>query len=353
MDVARFCEELLADEDPDRALTLCADRLREAGLSVERRDELGALVAQRGEGGLALSGHVDVVPVNEEEWSQAPFGAELREDRVYGRGASDMRGPVASMLAAVEETTQPVQVVLTTDEETTLQGVRALVDEGVLADADLIVVGEPTGLDVAAAGKGLVWARVQVEGARGHASTPRGGDGRGPSAPERLVEALSQLEPRPLKIEHPRLGSATLAVSGIESEATPFNVLAGEAEARLDVRFPPPKTPEDVERSLRSRMGLPREGLEIAFEKREPAFLGDEGLARQVLDVLDTMAGLEGELTGVDYVTEAGHWQRVGDVLVVGPGSIDRAHAPDEYVTIDELEAGREAYAALIEAWGA
>jgi len=350
MDVVRQAQTLLADRDADRALEVCAEELANADCTVERFPKLGAILARRGSGGLALSGHVDVVPVTPEAWSRDPFGAELADGRLYGRGATDMRGPVACMLAAVADTSAPVSLVLTTDEETTMRGVRRLVGDDVLASAPLVVVGEPTGLDVAVAGKGLVWARVETTGERGHASTPRGGDGRSPSAAERLVEALAGLEPRPLRVEHPRVGPATLAISGLESEPTPFNVLAGDARARLDVRFPPPKTPDDAERAIRSHLDLPRDGLSLSFEKREPAFLGDEADGERARDVL-AEAGLDVELTGVDYVSEAGHWQRVASTLVIGPGSIARAHGPDEYITREELAEARQAYEALIEAW--
>jgi len=350
MHVVDLAERLLADEDPDRALDLCADELAAIGLSVDRYPGIGALVAERGEGGAALSGHVDVVPVTEDAWEQPPFGASMQAGVLYGRGATDMRGPVACMLAALAETEAPARIVLTTDEETTMEGVRHLVDEGVLASAPVIAVGEPTELDVAVAGKGLVWARVDVGGARGHASTPRGPNGRGPSAAERLVAMLGELDGSLLKVDHPRVGPATLAISGLETEPTPFNVLAGEGQARIDVRFPPPKTPSDVERALRSRLDLPREGVELAFAKREPAFLGEEAGAERAREAL-SLAGLDVDVTGVHYVSEAGHWQRASDTLVLGPGSIDRAHGPDEHITREELVDGQRAYEAVLEAW--
>lgn len=351
MDVVEVAEELLADEDPQRALSACEERLESSGLHVERLPDAGtgALVARRGEAGLVLSGHVDVVPGGE-DWTHPPFDAVVEDERLYGRGASDMRGPVACMLAAVEVTSDPVTVVLTTDEETTMDGARRLAGDGVLEGAPLVVVGEPTDLEVAAAGKGLLWARVAATGDRGHASTPRGEDGRGPSAPERLVGALNAVPERPLDLTHPDLGPATAAVTGLESEQTPFNVLAGTAEARIDCRFPPPGTPDDVLGALRSHMDLPREGLELEVAKREPAFMGDEAAAEAAVDVLGR-AGVDSVVTAVAYASEAGHWQRAAPTVVCGPGSISRAHAPDEHVTLDELDAGATAYRALVE-WG-
>ncbi len=347
MDVVALTRELLADEDADRALGICADRLEAAGLEVEHREEMGALVAHRGEGGLALSGHLDVVPAGE-GWTREPFGGDLEDGCLYGRGASDMRGPVACMIRAVERTEAPVSVVLTTDEETTMDTVRQLVDEDVLSEAPLVVVGEPTGLDVATAGKGVLWVRLTATGAQGHASTPRGEAGRGPSGPERLVEALCELPAEPIRLTHPELGPATAAISGLASDETPFNVLAGRAQARIDCRFPPPGTPEDVEASIRSKLGLPAEGLEVEIAKREPAFVGDDAQAAEMVEVLG-QAGLAVSTTSVVFASEAGHWQRVAPTVICGPGSIDRAHGPDEHVTVDELEAGVDAYTRLVE----
>lgn len=348
LDIAR---RLLADGSADRALGLCADQLEAGGFTVDRREDLGALVAHRGEGGLALSGHVDVVPAGE-GWSHPPFGNAVDDGRLYGRGASDMRGPVACMLAAARRTEAPLTVVLTTDEETTMDAARAFVDDGLLSEAPLVVVGEPTGLDVAVASKGVLWLELTATGARGHASTPRGSEGRGPSGPERLVEVLAKLPSEPIRLTHPELGPATAAVTGLTSDETPFNVLAGRASARIDCRFPPPGTPEDVEASLRSKLGLPDEGLDIEVAKREPAFMGDEAQAEHVVEVL-TDQGIASATTVVPFASEAGHWQRVGPTVICGPGSIERAHAPDEYIEVAELEAGAAAYGALIEAGAA
>lgn len=350
MDVADLAEQLTAEADVEATLDTAAEALETVGLDVERDQERGAILAARGQPGVALSGHLDVVPTGE-GWSHPTFGNTFEAGRLYGRGTSDMRGPVAAMIAALDQTSAPAAVVLTSDEETTMDTVRAYVDEDVLSEADLVVVGEPTELDVAVAGKGLVWARVSARGARGHASTPRGKAGRDPSAAERLVDALEGLDSTPLRIRHPRVGGATLAISGLDSDPTPFNVLAAQAEARVDVRFPPPKTSQDVERALRSSLQMPREGVEVSFEKREPAFLGEEATGERACELL-AEAGVTSQLRGISYVSEAGHWQRVADTLVVGPGSIARAHAPDEYIDRDELEAGLAAYASLVEAWG-
>lgn len=350
MDVVALAEALLEERAKDQTLDVCKRLLEQAGCRIEQRPEADALVAERGSGGLVLSGHVDVVDPGA-GWTQPPFGATRSDERLYGRGASDMRGPIAAMLAAVQETDDPVRLVLTTDEETTMRGIRSLTDAEVFAGAPLVVVGEPTRLNVATVGKGLVWLRVEAEGVQGHASTPRSEEGRGPSGPERLLDAIAPFPASPIELEHPTLGPATAALTGLASEQTAFNVLAGTATARIDCRFPPPVMPDDVVASMERILGLPHEGVYLEVAKKEPAFVGADELADHLLSLLAD-AGVVAREQGVMFASEAGHWQRVAPTVICGPGSIDRAHAPDEFITIDELEAGKRAYVALIDAFG-
>lgn len=351
VDVAEITEHLLAGPETAPCLDLAEELCRDAGLDVDRLEGHDALVAWRGTGGCLLSGHVDVVPVGD-GWSHEPFGNTVEDGRLYGRGASDMRGPVAAMLAALAGTQGPAGLVLTSDEETTMATARALVgDPRVTGPAQAVVVGEPTGLEVATCGKGVAWMQVKVTAPSGHASTPRGQGGRPASAPERLVELLAKLPPEPLAVEHPVLGPATVAVTGLGSQEGPFNVLSPEAWARLDARFPVPLLPEEMVRAVQQAMGHP-EDIEISLAKREPPFEGPDDLGQRCVQALED-TGLPSRLIGVDYASEAGHWQAACPTVVCGPGSIQRAHKPDEHITVDELDAGTRAYRSLIEKLGA
>lgn len=348
MDVVQIAERLLAGPEVAPCLDLAEDLCQAAGLNVERWPEHEALVAWRGEAGCLLSGHVDVVPVGD-GWSAQPFGNPVEEGRLVGRGASDMRGPVAAMLAALAATEAPAGLVLTSDEETTMATARRLVDEPeVLDPATAVVVGEPTGMDVATCGKGVAWMQVTVTAPSGHASTPRGDDGRPASAPERLIELLADLPATPLVVEHPVLGQPTLAVTGLGSQEGPYNVLAPEAWARLDGRFPVPVMPDEMVRAVQQAMGHP-DDVEITLAKREPPFEGPDELGKRCVQALGTI-GIASTVIGVDYASEAGHWQGARPTVVCGPGSISRAHKPDEHITEEELTRGVRGYTALIEA---
>lgn len=347
VDVTEIAERLLAGPAISPCLELAEDLCDAAGMTVERLEDLDALVAWRGERGCLLSGHVDVVPVGE-GWSVDPFGNAADQGRLYGRGASDMRGPVAAMLAALTSTEVPAGLVLTSDEETTMATVRELAgDARVTGPATATIVGEPTGLDVATCGKGVAWMQVTVTAPSGHASTPRGTRGRAASAPERLIELMATVPAEPLELEHPVLGQPTLAVTGLGCQEGPFNVLAPEAWARIDGRFPAPVMPDEMVRAVQQAMGHP-EDVEITLAKREPPFEGPDQLGDRCLEALDA-AGLTSEVIGVDYASEAGHWQTSCPTVVCGPGSIARAHKPDEHITLEELEAGVQAYTHLLE----
>lgn len=348
MDVAEIAELLLADPKVGPCLDLAEELCDAAGMTVERLEDHDALVAWRGEHGCLLSGHVDVVPVGE-GWSVEPFGNSFQEERLYGRGASDMRGPVAAMLAALVSTEVPAGLVLTSDEETTMATARELAgDARVTGPATAVVVGEPTDLDVATCGKGVAWMRVGVTAPSGHASTPRGEGGRSASAPERLIELMAEVPAEPLEIDHPVLGQPTLAVTGLGSQEGPFNVLAPEAWARVDGRFPAPVMPDEMVRAVQQAMGHP-EDVEISLAKREPPFEGHDQLGDRCVEILEGL-GLASKGIGVDYASEAGHWQDSCPTVVCGPGSISRAHKPDEHITLEELEAGVQAYTGLLEA---
>lgn len=348
VDVAEIAERLLEGPEVGPCLDLAEELCQAASMTVERLEDRDALVAWRGDGGCLLSGHVDVVPVGE-GWSVDPFGNAVDQDRVYGRGASDMRGPVAAMLAALDATDVPAGLVLTSDEETTMATVRELAgDTRVTGPATAVVVGEPTGLDVATCSKGVAWMQVTVTAPSGHASTPRGTGGRPASAPERLIELMAKVPAEPLELKHPVLGQPTLAVTGLGSQQGPFNVLAPEAWARIDGRFPAPVMPDEMVRAVQQAMGHP-EDVEISLAKREPPFEGPGQLGDRCVEVLEALdAG--SEVIGVDYASEAGHWQDSCPTVICGPGSISRAHKPDEHITLEELEVGVQAYTGLLEA---
>lgn len=331
---------LLGCEDALDALAHARDALTDTGFEIDERPALGALVADRGDGGVVLSGHVDVVPAGD-GWTRPPHEATFEDGLVYGRGSTDMRGAVAAMVTAVAGSDAPCRMVLTTDEEVTMAAVRALADEGVVDGRPLVVVGEPTQLRLGVAGKGVAWMRVTVSGSSTHAATPEAGA----SAAERLVRQVAKVPLGRFGPEHDLLGRATIALTGLSS-GDRFNILPSAAEARFDARFPPPLTPDDV--IGRVREAMPGAGIELA--KEEPAYEASPGASEAARGVLGD--AVPSDDIGVPYASEAGHWSPRAPTVLLGPGRIEDAHAPDESVAVEQLERAARLYERLVAGFG-
>jgi succinyl-diaminopimelate desuccinylase len=336
-----------ATPDGDEALALARDELEAAGLAVEVHDEAAALVARRGEAGLHLAGHVDVVPADPDAWPVDPATATRRDGALWGRGTADMLGAVAAFLhVAKREPDLPVGVVLTTDEETGMEGARRLVDAGALEDAEALVLGEPTDLRLGLAHKGVCWSDVVLAGATAHASMPDEGE----NPLDRLPAVLEALEGLDLEAHHPLLGPATLAVTRVHAgEAR--NQVPGEARVGSDARFPPPIVADDVVAALEDALEGIGHDLEVAFaidpfEADARARL--RALAREALEAQDR----SGEGVGLPFGTEAGRYRRaVDEQVVLGPGDASLAHTAREHVPLEDVAAACRVYEALLRAW--
>lgn len=336
-----------ADPDGDDALALARDELAEAGLDVADHPKAGALVARRGDPSLLLAGHVDVVPADAGDWPVDPGVSTRRDGAIWGRGAADMLGAVACFLSLAREAPDlPLGVVLTTDEETGMEGARRLVDDGALAGAEAVVLGEPTDLALGLAHKGVLWFDVHLEGATAHASMP----GEGGNALPLLAEAVEALARLDLGVDHRLLGPATVVPTQAEAgEAR--NQVPGRARLAVDARFPPPLGPDDILAAVDEALdGLPHQ-VEVAFSIDPYETPADGRLARAAADALEA-AGLPAEGVGLPFGTEAGRYRRAVDQQVVlGPGDPALAHTSRERVPVDDLAAARRVYRGLAEAW--
>ncbi|WP_371055399.1 acetylornithine deacetylase [Rhodosalinus sp. K401] len=308
------------------------------------------------EGGVVLSGHSDVVPAVAEDWSSDPFEMVEREGRLYGRGACDMKGFIAATLAAAEgldaaALTRPVHFAFTYDEEVGCLGARALVEE--LARREVhpatAIIGEPTSMRIVEGHKGCCEYTTHFRGCAGHGSQPE----RGVNAAEyaaAYVGRLLQLR-RDLVARAPE-GSpfdppwSTVNVGRIEGGVA-HNVIAAHAHVEWETR---PVSAADqafvkrtmaayVEEELLPAMRSVWPGADIStqtigeVEGLEPM---TENAARRLVAELTGANGAE----VVSFGTEAGLFQKLGLAAVVcGPGSIEQAHKPDEYVSLDQLSA--------------
>ena len=318
---------------------------------------LYATVGPGGRGGIILSGHTDVVPVAGQAWTSDPFRLDARGERLYGRGTADMKGFIALVLAMVPQALAapleiPLHLALSYDEEVGCLGVPALIrslPEGA-ARPRLAIIGEPTGMQVANAHKGIHFLRTRLTGHEAHSSMPE----RGVNAIAAAAEII---------VEIGRLAAECRAAAGADSRFDPpytsFNIgrIAGGAAVNIiardcafDWEFRP--VPGEDAAALRRRIddfvaadllprmraGHPDAAVETETMALVPPLVPDPGSPAETLARDLTGAN---EATTIAFATEAGLFQAAGiPAVICGPGSIEVAHQPDEFITRDQLAAG-------------
>jgi len=324
------------------------------------KSNLLARIGPAVEGGVVLSGHTDVVPVDGQPWSSDPFTLTDKDDgRLYGRGSCDMKGFLACALAQVPEwqaldLKRPIYLAFSYDEEIGCLGAPAMI-ERLMADEPLpgaVIIGEPTSMQPVVAQKGITTLRTTVTGKESHSSQVN----QGVSAihvAARLVtkiEAIMQELVEEGALEHVfNVQHSSLHVGLIEG-GTAVNIMARHCQFDWEIRH----LPSDGFEVLFARFERYARALEAELQQRAPEIrivtepmtdtvpaLADRDNAPAVALCRDCLDDPDIETGGVAYATEGGQFQRVGlPTLVCGPGSIEQAHQPDEYIEISQLEAG-------------
>jgi len=316
---------------------------------------LYATLGPAGQGGVILSGHTDVVPVDGQDWSSDPFSLTKREDRLYGRGSCDMKGFVAVALAMVPRFLErdlaiPVHLAFSYDEEVGCIGVRRLIDRlGEFGPAPtMCIVGEPTGMKVMTGHKGKKSVRCTVQGVGCHSSLAPSGVNAVEYAAEIVVylramaRRVAERGPADPLFDVPYTTIHTGVIHGGEA----LNIVPDQCSFDFEFRVVPQ---DDAE-------ALFAEVLRYAEDKLLPsmrAISADTGFDWQDLSAfpgLDTAPEAEvvrlakrcAQQNGhakVAYGTEGGLFQERGGIptVIVGPGSIEQAHKPDEFIEIDQI----------------
>ena len=328
-----------SDDDVTVILRAAASALEHIGLRPTVHEDIKAVEASSEEGGILLNGHLDTVPVAS-GWTKGQGAWE--GDWLYGRGAADMKAGCVAALAAARvlvERGEPVSVLLTTDEETSMAGSKALASRSIVRDAAAVVVLEPSSLRVITSEKGILWLRATTRGRSAHGSMPHLGD----NAIQRMARGLARLEP----YAHPKdlLGELTVNIGRIEGGAAP-NVVADRCSAELDCRHPPSMTRPQVEALLRKAFADAGEDVEFELMQDVPA----AGVAPEAphVQLLREIAGTE--VVGVTYATEMA-WYALHNprCVVFGPGETARIHVPDERVSLQETVRAAEILVAYAE----
>lgn len=316
---------------------------------------LFATLGPEGDGGIVLSGHSDVVPVEGQDWASDPFALREADGRLYGRGTCDMKGFIACTLAmaphfAELDLKRPLHFAFTYDEEVGCFGARALVEELERTELrpSVAIIGEPTMMRIIEGHKGCFEYTTEFRGLAGHASSPE----RGVNAVEYAVRYISRLMAlaEELKTRAPKGNRfdppwTTLQVGTISGGAA-RNVIADHCSVEWEMR---PVRNEDadfvkdrirtfVESELKPAMRAVFEGADIVthvigeVDGLEPV---TESEARQIVSELTGLT----EAEVVAFGTEAGLFQKAGiSSVICGPGSIEQAHKADEFVSLEQLD---------------
>ena len=309
-------------------------------------------------GGLVLSGHTDVVPVDGQDWTSDPFTATIRGDKLYGRGSCDMKGfiacalnllPAAVTLSKAGKLNRPLHLALSFDEEVGCLGAPLI-----LADLaargiqpDYCIVGEPTNMTMVVAHKGIAVYRCRVHGKSAHSSLTNQGVNAISYASkmigfvDELAEQLSHRDDRDLLFDVPY---STLSVGTIQG-GTASNIVPNLCEFTFDYRNLPHMTQDDILSPIQAKVAelnaqmqarAPETGIELQQLESVPAMTDNTNDELQQLIVALTK---DDKRHKVAYATEGGQFTDAGiPTIICGPGSIEQAHKADEYVALSEIE---------------
>ena len=312
--------------------------------------------------GLVLSGHTDTVPCDDALWASDPFTLTERDQRLYGLGSADMKSFLALAMSACADLSHkdliaPVILLATADEESSMAGARALVEanrQKPLMNARYALIGEPTGLKPIRMHKGIFMESIRIQGQSGHSSDPKLGN----NALDGMHTLIGELHTWRDELRSGPLNSAfavpysTLNLGHIHGGDNP-NRICGECELQIDLRFVPSLNKDELRAELHQRLQRalaqhhPQLKLDFLtlFDGTQPMATAPES------ELVKTVEALTGSDAGaVSYATEAPFLTSLGmDVVVLGPGSIDQAHQPDEYIPLDQLRPTIELIQKLIQ----
>ena len=340
-----------------------AERLEGSGFEVKAY-EFGSgrptLVARlRGLGDelpLCYAGHIDTVPLGDSQWTRKPFSGEVDGDKLYGRGASDMKGGVAAcVVSAMEMARYPdrqadIVLVITAGEETGCEGAAYVASlNGVLGQAGGLVIAEPTSNELFVGHKGVLWLELKTRGLAAHGSMPAGGINA--IYPE--AEAVLKLREIDLGFPpHPVLGPATLNVGTIAG-GTKINIVPDQALIKVDIRTVPGRTSNETISRIENILG-PGVEIHTLLDFDAVATNPDNEWIQEVSAILSSHSGGTTPPKGLPYFTDAAVLTPVFNsvpTIILGPGEAEMAHKTDEFCFIPRLSEAVEIYTEISRRW--
>lgn len=340
------------DQSNRPVIDLLAGWLEDAGFAVRieplpGQPDKANLIATlgHGPGGLVLAGHTDTVPFDTGRWRYDPFGGTVAEGRIYGLGAADMKSFLALAIAAaaefrVNDLRQPLVILATADEESSMAGARALAAAGRPLGRHALI-GEPTGLKPVRLHKGILMEAIRLEGKSGHSSNPALGVNALEGMHRVIGELLRWRTELQARYRNPlfEVAAPTLNLGRIHGGDNP-NRICADCELHIDIRPLPGMTLAGVRDELHGRLTrlLADSGLGLSFL---PLF---EGIEAMETPATAAIVRATEELTGaaagaVGFGTEGPYLNALGmETVILGPGGVECAHQPDEFLSLAMIE---------------
>jgi len=304
--------------------------------------------------GLVLAGHTDTVPCNESQWQREPFELTNADDRYFGLGSCDMKGFFPVALSAIDrhdlsKFTAPVTIIATSDEESSMAGARYLCDQRSVT-AEACVVGEPTSLQPVYAHKGIMMLSITLHGASGHSSNPALGCNALDAMHAVMSELIAFRTELATKWQNPGFDVQvpTLNLGCMRAGDNP-NRICDHAELQIDLRLLPGMDIEATLAALKTRVNAvaQRCGTPLTLESftNVPAF--ETAADAKLVSYLESATG--NRAGTVAYGTEGPFFNDLGmETVIFGPGSIDQAHQPNEYLAHSQIEPAVDVLAGMI-----
>ena len=307
-------------------------------------------------GAILFACHLDVVPPGQIKWKTPPFAAVEKAGKVYGRGAADMKGPIAAIVTAVRQIAETkvklqgdVVIFAAAGEETDSCGAKKFV-EGFykkLPKLAGVVITEPTDFEVVTAHRGLLWLQISTKGKAAHGSTPQ----LGISAINSMRLLLNELDNYKIKFKpHELLGQCSASINTITG-GNAINIVPDKCTITMDIRTLPGQNHQQIISDLRK--------IFAKLKRKNPAFDAEVSIIREVVAMetdnrCDFVRGFcsavsVDETKAVGFTTDGPYFASLGvPVVIFGPGRPELCHKPDEYIEVSDLEKAVEHYKKII-----
>lgn len=315
------------------------------------------LIAEKGVSGaippIVFSGHLDTVPLGKKDWERDPFGAQLIEDKLFGRGSSDMKSGVAAMTVAAIEASRDfhieggIRLIFTAAEELGCQGVKQLAENHSLGKARAVIVGEPTNNIPAIGHKGALYLRAESHGKTAHSSMPSMGE----NAIYKAARGINRIEKLRFEAEEdPLLGHPSINVGQIKGGMN-INSVPDHAEFTMDIRSTTRMSHREILVQLQEELGG-EVHIESLVDMDAVSTSESDPFVKQVCEICSIDARDENWRKALPYLTDGSILQKIyGGVptIILGPGQVSMAHQTDEFCYIQDILNAVKIYKEIIQ----